>query len=117
MTIQRGKDVSLSDQKGAFYQINFAALDFILSEEFRNLLMQAVEVTAASKDDGTSKEELSSMVDLFWLFAPSIPWLGHLPGDVNIHEGGTRIYIPLATCLLISVVISAVLWLVRLFGR
>ena len=106
MTIQRGKDVNLSDQKGAFYQINFAALDFILSEEFRNLLMQAVEVTAASKDDTTSKEELSSMVDLFWLFAPSIFRDLKISGDYTIglddqyqHAGKTVIHWDLKTVL------------------
>jgi len=37
--------------------------------------------------------------------------LGRLPGDIVIERGGVRIYIPLTTSLIISVVLSLVLWL------
>jgi len=37
--------------------------------------------------------------------------LGRLPGDIVIERGGVRIYIPLMTSLIISVVLSLVLWL------
>ena len=41
-------------------------------------------------------------------------WLGHLPGDMRIGP----VYFPLTTCILISIVLSAVSWLVsRFFGR
>jgi hypothetical protein len=47
------------------------------------------------------------------------PWmskigLGRLPGDFVIERGNVRIYIPLATSIAVSVVISLLLWL---FGR
>ncbi|MEW6470983.1 MAG: DUF2905 domain-containing protein [Actinomycetota bacterium] len=32
--------------------------------------------------------------------------LGRLPGDISISRGGLRIYIPLGTCLLVSVVLT-----------
>ncbi len=35
--------------------------------------------------------------------------LGRLPGDLSFGQGRTRIYVPLATCLIISVVASIVL--------
>ena len=43
------------------------------------------------------------------------PWLsklpfGRLPGDIVIEREGLRVYIPLATGLLISVVVSLLLW-------
>lgn len=46
------------------------------------------------------------------------PWierlgLGHLPGDIIIERGNFRFYAPLATMLLLSVIISVVLWLWR----
>jgi hypothetical protein len=44
-------------------------------------------------------------------FGPSVPLLGKLPGDVRIERPGVRIYIPITSCLLLSVVLSAVLWL------
>jgi hypothetical protein len=45
-----------------------------------------------------------------WI-APAVPWLGRLPGDIRIERPGVRIYFPLATCVVLSVAISAVLWL------
>lgn len=44
-------------------------------------------------------------------FGPSVPLLGKLPGDVRIERPGMRIYIPITTCLLLSVVLSVVMWL------
>jgi hypothetical protein len=44
------------------------------------------------------------------------PWiaklgLGRLPGDIVIEREGLRVYVPLATSLLVSAAISLVLWL------
>lgn len=39
--------------------------------------------------------------------------LGRLPGDFVIGRGGFRLYLPLATSLIISVVLSLVLWVMR----
>ncbi|MER3418017.1 MAG: DUF2905 domain-containing protein [Chloroflexota bacterium] len=44
--------------------------------------------------------------------APRIPLLGRLPGDIRIERDGLVIYIPLATMLLISIVLSVLAWLV-----
>ena len=54
---------------------------------------------------------------LFYL-GPKLPFrLGRLPGDI-IHRGehGT-FYFPLVSCLVISVAISLILWLINLFRR
>ncbi len=45
--------------------------------------------------------------------APKIPWLGRLPGDVVIKKEGFVIYFPLATCLLVSLVLSLLLRIFR----
>jgi len=37
--------------------------------------------------------------------------LGRLPGDVVIERGGTSFYFPIVTCIVISVVLSAIFWL------
>jgi hypothetical protein len=37
--------------------------------------------------------------------------LGRLPGDFVFHRGGTTFYFPLVTCIIVSVVLSALLWL------
>lgn len=45
--------------------------------------------------------------------APRIPWLGRLPGDIYIRKGNFSFSFPLATCLLISALLSFILWLFR----
>lgn len=54
---------------------------------------------------------------LVWLFAPSVPWLGRLPGDIVIERENGRFYFPLTTCILLSLLLSGILWLVRYFSR
>jgi hypothetical protein len=54
-------------------------------------------------------------IGLVLLLAPSIPWLGRLPGDIRIERDNFRFYFPLATCLLLSLALTLALWLVRLF--
>jgi len=39
--------------------------------------------------------------------------LGRLPGDIVIERGNARVYIPIATSILVSVVLSLVLWLIN----
>jgi hypothetical protein len=39
--------------------------------------------------------------------------LGRLPGDIAIHGKNSSFYFPLTTCILLSVVISLVLWILR----
>lgn len=46
------------------------------------------------------------------------PWLqklglGRLPGDIVIGRGNTRFYFPLASCVLVSFVLSVLWWLWR----
>jgi hypothetical protein len=45
-------------------------------------------------------------------FAPRIPLLGKLPGDIAIKREHFSFYFPLATCIVISAVVSLVLWLI-----
>ncbi len=49
-------------------------------------------------------------VGLVLIFSDRVPWLGKLPGDITIDKGNFRIYVPITTCILLSVVISLVLW-------
>ncbi len=56
------------------------------------------------------------------LYAPRLfAWFGHLPGDIRIERDGVRVYIPLASMLLLSVLLSLLLnllgYLASLLGR
>jgi len=48
---------------------------------------------------------------LLWL-AGSRLGLGRLPGDIVIERENFRLYLPLGTCLLLSVLLSAVFWII-----
>lgn len=47
--------------------------------------------------------------------AGALGWFGRLPGDIRIGNGGTRVYIPIVTMLVISVALSLVMAIVRRF--
>ncbi len=46
---------------------------------------------------------------LVWLAAGRLG-LGHLPGDIVIERGNFRLFLPLGTCLLISILLTLILW-------
>jgi len=43
-------------------------------------------------------------------FAGKIPWFGRLPGDIVIERKNFSFYFPLATGLILSVVLSLIFW-------
>ena len=51
-------------------------------------------------------------VGLLFMLAGRVPFLGRLPGDLHWERDGVQIYAPLATGLLISVVLSVLLTVV-----
>ena len=51
------------------------------------------------------------------VFSERIPFLGKLPGDIHIKKDNFEVYIPLATSILLSLVISGVFWLISHFDR
>lgn len=40
-------------------------------------------------------------------------WFGQLPGDLRYTKGNFSFYFPLVTCLILSVVLTLILWLFR----
>lgn len=55
---------------------------------------------------------------IFILVGVAWPWLaklgiGHLPGDIYIERKGFRFYFPIATSIIISVVLSILFWIFR----
>ena len=47
------------------------------------------------------------------LGAGPLSWLGRLPGDIRIEGERTRVYIPLTTSILISLLLTGLFWLFR----
>ena len=52
-----------------------------------------------------------------WLLAPSIPWLGKLPGDIRMEGENYQFYFPVVTCIVVSLLLTGIMWLVRFFSR
>lgn len=53
---------------------------------------------------------------LILLFAgDKLNWLGNLPGDIKMEKGNTRIYFPMTTMIILSLILSLVMWIIRRF--
>jgi hypothetical protein len=52
-----------------------------------------------------------------WLLADKLGWFGHLPGDIRIERPRFHFYAPITTMLIISVLLSLILWLIGRFFR
>jgi hypothetical protein len=50
-------------------------------------------------------------------WAGGLSWFGRLPGDVRIGRGSVRVYAPIVSMLLVSVVLSVAAALARRFFR
>ncbi len=60
---------------------------------------------------------LIAAVGAIWLLVPHIPWLGRLPGDIAVEREGFRFYFPIVTCIILSLLVTGIIWLVRIFSR
>jgi len=54
-----------------------------------------------------------AVVGVILLAAPKIPWLGKLPGDFIYRGRRVTFYFPLATSILLSIILSLLLYLFR----
>jgi hypothetical protein len=43
----------------------------------------------------------------------ALGWFGRLPGDIRVERESVRIYVPLVSMLIVSVVLSLILYVVR----
>jgi hypothetical protein len=52
------------------------------------------------------------VIGLLWPWLSKLP-LGRLPGDIVVEREGFRLYLPLTTGILVSLVVSLVVWFFR----
>jgi H+/Cl- antiporter ClcA len=50
---------------------------------------------------------------IIYFAGDKLSWLGHLPGDIRIEKGNTRFYFPITTMILLSILISVIMWIIR----
>ncbi len=49
------------------------------------------------------------------MFSDKVPFLGRLPGDISIKRENFQVHIPITTSILLSLLVSALLWLFSQF--
>jgi len=56
------------------------------------------------------------------IFLPKLfSWFGHLPGDIRIEKENTRVFIPITSMIIISVILTllftGILWFITFFSK
>ncbi len=57
---------------------------------------------------------VTAAVGVLIILSDKLPWLGRLPGDIVLHKKNFTFYFPLATSILISLLLTLLFWL---FGK
>ena len=50
---------------------------------------------------------------IIYFAGDKLGWLGHLPGDIRIVKENVRFYFPVTTMIIISVVLTLIIYLIR----
>ncbi len=58
-----------------------------------------------------------AIVGLVLMFSDKIPFLGKLPGDIHIKRENFEFYFPIMTSIVLSLVLSAILWIVEILKK
>lgn len=53
---------------------------------------------------------------VLWLFGDKLSFLGRLPGDIRVEKENVRFYFPITNMILLSAIISLILWIIRKVG-
>jgi hypothetical protein len=56
-------------------------------------------------------------VMIFILGRRGLGGLFHLPGDAEYSGKNWRVYVPIATCIVLSILVTVILWLIHFFRR
>ena len=53
------------------------------------------------------------LIGMIMTVVPKIPWIGKIPGDISIQRENFTFYFPLTTCIIISIIVTLLLYLFR----
>ena len=56
---------------------------------------------------------LLAVIGVVLMLVGRVPWIGRLPGDIHIQRGNWSFYFPLATSLVLSLLLTLLFWLFR----
>ena len=52
------------------------------------------------------------VVGAIFMLSVKVPWIGRLPGDIIVQKKNLTFYFPVATSILVSIVITIIFWLI-----
>ncbi len=50
---------------------------------------------------------------IYYFFGNLFSWLGKLPGDIRYESGNTKIFLPITTCIIITIILNLVIYLIK----
>ena len=56
-------------------------------------------------------------IGVLLMFVDKIPFIGKLPGDINIRKDNFQLFVPITTSIILSVVLSLVMWLASFLNK
>jgi len=54
---------------------------------------------------------------IIYFFSDKLNWFGKLPGDIRVERDNFKVYFPITTMVLLSILVSAILYLINRFFR
>jgi hypothetical protein len=53
------------------------------------------------------------VIGVILMLSGNIPWIGRLPGDILVRKKNFTFYFPLATSIVLSILLSLIFWLIK----
>ncbi|MFD2702270.1 DUF2905 domain-containing protein [Paenibacillus shunpengii] len=57
------------------------------------------------------------VIGLIWMILGRFVQLGKLPGDIYVDRGNFKFYFPIVTCIVISLILTLISWIIRHFMK
>jgi NADH:ubiquinone oxidoreductase subunit 6 (subunit J) len=54
---------------------------------------------------------------IIYFFGDKLSWIGRLPGDIRIEKENFKLYFPITTLLIISILLNVIIWLIKKFSN
>jgi H+/Cl- antiporter ClcA len=49
----------------------------------------------------------------YYYFGNLFGWLGKLPGDIRYESGSSKVFFPITTCIVITIIINIIIYLIK----
>ena len=56
---------------------------------------------------------VAAAIGVVLVLSQRIPYIGRLPGDIYVKKDSFTFYFPLATCIIVSILLTLIFWIFR----